>query len=199
MASARRFLCIAGFALAAISVVLGTPQTKAQVVISNEQFYDSTFVVDEKSATARCDQPGCAAETPILKSIPVKCPGGDGDTCTLHIFFDAKVTVLLPCGGQGCAGTSGATNSYRFLVDGVAPTPGPTGEHGEYVFGKNVISDTDYPARQTYTGSVVAQLKNVGSRDHEIAISLRCVDTLKFHGCGLVASHSTLRVDVFIP
>jgi len=174
-------------------------EAKGQVVISNEKLAATTFVVNTKSTTANCSEAGCAAEKPILKSVPITCPAANGGTCTFHILFDAKVAVGLPCGGQGCLGTSGATNYFRFLVDGSVPTPGPTDEAGKYIFGKNVMSETNYPARQPYTASLVATVMNSNSQEHLIDIHLGCVDTLKFYGCTAVALNSTLRVDVFVP
>jgi hypothetical protein len=180
-------------------VCLSTAAAKGQIVISNEKLAATTFVVNKKTAIANCDQTGCSAEAPVLKSIQVNCPAAKGETCTFHILFDAKVAVGLPCGGRGCLGTSGATNFYRFLVDGSAPTPGPTSENGLYTFGQNVMSETNYPARQPYATSVIAIVKNGNSRQHLIDINLRCVDTLKEFGCAAQVFNSTLRVDVFTP
>jgi hypothetical protein len=181
---------------ASLIVLLSTTAAKGQIVLSNETLATTTFVVNKKTATVNCTQTGCEAETPILKSIPVSCPAPNGKTCTFHIAFDAKVAVGLPCGGEECLGTSGATNYFRFLIDGSAPDPGPTTEHGLYRFGINVMSETDYPARQPYAASV---LGTVANGDHLIDISLKCVDTQKFHGCEAEAFNSALRVDVFMP
>jgi hypothetical protein len=177
-------------------VLLSTAAAKAQIVLSNETLATTTFVVNEETAIVNCTQAGCKAEKAILKSIPVNCPAPNGKTCTFHILFDAKVAVGLPCGGKGCLGTSGATNYFRLLIDGSAPNPGPTDEHGLYRFGVNVMSETNYPARQPYAASVLGTVTN---GDHLIDISLRCVDTLKFYGCAAQAFNSTLRVDVFTP
>jgi hypothetical protein len=161
-------------------VLLSTTAAKGQIVLSNETLATTTFVVNTKTATVKCTQAGCEAEKTILKSILVICPAPNGKTCTFHILFDAKVAVGLPCGGQGCLGTSGATNYFRFLIDGSAPDPGPTTENGLYLFGRNVMSETNYPARQPYAASVLGTVTN---GDHLIDISLKCVDTLKFYGC----------------
>ena len=177
-------------------VLLSTAAAKGQIVLSNETLATTTFVVNKESALVNCTQAGCKAEKAILKSVPVSCPAPNGKTCTFHISFDAKVAVGLPCGGQGCLGTSGATNYFRFLIDGSSPNPGPTDEHGLYRFGVNVMSETNYPARQPYAASVLGTVTN---GDHLIDISLRCVDTLKFYGCKAEAFNSTLRVDVFMP
>jgi hypothetical protein len=177
-------------------VLLSAIAARGQTVLSNETLATTTFVVNKKTATVNCTQAGCEAETPILKSIQVSCPAPNGMTCTFHIMFDAKVAVGLPCGGQACLGTSGATNYFRFLIDGSAPDPGPTGKQGLYLFGLNVQSETNYPAQQPYAASV---LGTVASGSHLIDISLKCVDTLKFNGCEAEAFNSTLRVDVFMP
>jgi len=200
MRFANIFPRITGFALAAILIVLlSTIETTAQVVISNEKLVATTFVVNKKPTTVSCSQPGCSAKAPILTSIPVTCPAAKGGTCTFHISFDAKITVDLPCGGHDCGGQSDSADSYQFLVDGAAPTPGPTTGEGEYFFARYVASSTLDPSRQSYPASVIATVTNSGSRHHSIDVSLRCVETLKYYGCGAVALWSTLRVDVFQP
>jgi hypothetical protein len=189
-----------GFLKASLAVsliaFLCSSAAKGQAVLSNETLATTTFVVSTTAADVNCTKAGCAAERTMLKSVPVTCPAPDGHTCTFHILFDANVTVGLPCGGSGCMGTSGATNSFRFLIDGSAPNLGPTDEHGLYIFGGNVMSETNYPARQPYAASVLATVPN---GNHLIDISLRCVDTLKNNGCTAKAFNSTLRVDVFMP
>lgn len=196
----RAFSHAAGLALAvALIVLMSTLETKAQVVISDEKLVATTLVVDKNSITVTCGIPGCNAEAPILSSIPVTCPAATGGTCTFHMSFDANVGVGIPDCGNGCSGTSGASNSYQFLVDSAAPVPGPTTTEGWYVFGRNVSTDDPYNSRISYPASVVATVTNSGSRKHLIQVNLGCVDDLKFAGCRAVARMSTLRVDVFEP
>ncbi|HXM21665.1 MAG TPA: hypothetical protein VN948_10420 [Terriglobales bacterium] len=187
-----------GFAVAA-AVMFTAITMNAQIVISNETPVTTTFVVNKTDAIAKCSKAGCSAKSPMLTSIPVTCPAAIGATCTFHISLNTKVTVHLPCGGLDCLGSSGSVNSYQFLIDGAAPLPGPTGDHGDYIFGKYVASDTLFPSRQSYPASVVATVTNSSSRNHVVDVNLQCVDAQKYYGCGVVAHWSSMRVDVFEP
>jgi hypothetical protein len=178
---------------------IATVGVQAQTIISNEKLVTTTFVVDTSSATAKCVKAGCAAQAPILTAIPVNCPAAIGGTCTFHIALDSRIDVALPCLGSDCTGSSGARNSYQFLVDGKPPVPGPTDAQGYYVFAKVVWSVTAFPSRYPFPATIVASVTNISSQDHTIDVNLQCVDVFKFSGCGLIAASTTMRVDVFEP
>jgi hypothetical protein len=196
----RRFENIAGFALVALSL-LATPASTAQTVISNETLVTTTFVVNKKPATAQCGTTGCRAKTSMFAPVAVTCPVATGQTCTFHISLDTKTSIGFPC-GAGCE-ENGPTGFYQFLVDGIAPTIGPTGKNGEYIIGKNVItwsSGSPYEARQSYPASVLAAVTNESANSsHMIAVSVGCADTVPEGGCEATAHWSTMRVDVFEP
>jgi hypothetical protein len=191
---------MAGFAFAA-ALMFTTITMRAQTVISNETQVTTTFVVNKTVATAKCGEPNCAAMTPVLKSIPVICPAAIGQTCTFHIALDAKVSLTFPCGEEQCTGPS-PTASYQFLVDGLAPTIGPTDGQGDYLFARNVQTDSQsfpYFSRQSFAASVIATVTNTNSNNHTIDLNIRCRDTALDGGCEAIAHSSTMRVDVFEP
>jgi len=188
-----------GIGLVAFVSAIATLNIQAQTIISNEQLVTSTFVISTSSVTAQCLKAGCSAQSQILSAIPVTCPAAIGATCTFHIALDSRIDVALPCGGSFCSGTSGAVNSYQFLVDGVAPVPGPTDTRGYYVFSKNVNSFSRFPARQPYPATIVATVTNTTSQDHTIDVNFQCADVLKESGCGLIVNSTQMRVDVFEP
>lgn len=197
MRNPHRFPLTAGVLAAA--VMCTTITLKAQTIISNETLVTTTFVINKTDATAKCSKAGCSTKSPMLTSIPVTCPAALGSTCTLHIALDAKVTVHLRCGGFDCLGPSGSVNSYQFLVDGAAPAPGPTDDHGDYIFGRYVASDTDVPSRQSYPASVVATVTNSSTQNHLVDVNLLCTDEQKDYGCAVTAHWSSMRIDVFEP
>jgi hypothetical protein len=192
-----------GLTLVALSLI-ATP-APAQTVISNETLVSTTFVVNKTSATAKCGKTGCRAKTPMFNPVQVTCPAANGQTCTLHISLDARTSISFRCGADGCSG-SGPAGFYQFLVDAVAPSIGPTGANGNYLFADNVFTYADDQGnglvnRQSYPASVLATVTNSGSNSHTIAISLGCSATgPPFNaGCEAVAHWSTMRVDVFEP
>ena len=199
MSLTHQYSRMAGFALAA-AVLFATITMTAQTVISNETQVTTTFVVNKADVIAKCGKLGCTAKTPMLKSIPVTCPAAIGQTCTFHIALDAKVSLTFPCGGE-CTGPS-PTTSYQFLVDGLAPTIGPTDGEGDYLFARNVQTDSQsspYFSRQSFTASVIATVTNTNSNNHTIDVNIGCHDTVGDGGCEAVAHSSTMRVDVFEP
>jgi hypothetical protein len=190
---------LAGSALMILSL-LATPATSAQTVISNETLVSTTFVVNKQDATAKCEKLGCGKKTPLFAPIPVTCPAAIGQTCTSHIWLDTKVETTFPCSGE-CFG-GGPKGFFQFLVDGSAPTIGPTDPNGDYTFESAVFTSSkgpdDIQSRQSYPASVVATVTNSSSSNHTISVSIGCRD-IESGGCTATAHWSTMRVDVFEP
>jgi len=90
---------------------------------------------------------------------------------------------------------------YQFLVDGLAPVPGPTDERGFYLFDIDGASNNnDYkPPRQSYPASVVGKVRNLKTKLHKIDVDIACIDVSQLGGCGVTAHWSTMRIDVFEP
>jgi len=194
------FETIGGLTLLALSLI-ATPAI-AQTVISNETLVTTTFVVNKTAATARCFRAGCRAKTQMFAPIPVTCPAAMGQTCTFHISLDAKTAVVIPP-ACNCFG-GGPTGFYEFLIDGVAPTIGPTDENGDYIFVKNgfTSSSNSSSARQSYPASVLTTVTNSSSNNHTVVVNVGCSDINNsgiYAGCGATAQWSTMRVDVFEP
>lgn len=183
-------------AIGAITI-LSALTMNAQTIISNETLVATTFVVNTKTSVARCNKPGCSAAAPILSSIPVTCPEALGATCTFHISFVAKVAIELLC--SNCGGGSDVLDGYQFLIDGQAPTPGPTDSAGNYSFDFDTYTAAGFPTKMSIPASVVGVVTNSTSPSHTIDVKLSCVDVLKIRGCGVEALNSTMRVDVFVP
>ncbi|HXM22791.1 MAG TPA: hypothetical protein VN948_16150 [Terriglobales bacterium] len=194
------FEIIAGLALVALSL-FATPAATTQTIIGNETLVTTTFVVNKKPATAQCGTAGCRAKTSMFAPIRVTCPAATGQTCTFHISLDTKTSIGFPC-GAGCE-EQGPTGFYQFLVDGIAPTIGPTDKNGDYIIGKNVITwsnGSPFEARQSYPASVLATVTNASANSsHRIAVSVGCADTVPEGGCEATAHWSTMTVDVFEP
>jgi len=198
MGDLRQHTRRAAFLLASAMLLAATTLT-AQTIISNETLVTTTLAIDKTQVIATCSTAGCSAKAPLLTSIPVTCPNAIGATCTFHISLDAGIIIALQCGGVNCLGSSGSSNYYQFLVDGVAPVPGPTDTNGNYIFSEFVASDTLFPSAQSYRASVAATVTNTSSQNHTVTINFGCTDKEKFYGCGLTAHQRVLRVDVFEP
>lgn len=197
------FQIIGGLTLAALSLI--ATAAPAQTVISNETLVTTTFVVNKTAETAKCRFAGCRAKKAMFAPISVTCPAATGQTCTFHISLDAKDSVTFVCGQNGCYG-SGPLGFYQFLVDGIAPSIGPTDGGGYYIFEKNVFTTSDdggnaFVSRESYPASVLAGVKNISSNSHMIGVSVGCSDINRIStgGCEATSHWSTMRVDVFEP
>jgi len=168
----------------------------AQTVLSNESLVTTTLVVNKTPVTVQCGKSGCKTEKKsMLAAIPVNCPAPTGQTCTLHIALDTKVSVGSLFGGVS---HPGPTSFFQFLIDDAPPTFGPTDAHGNYMFAQNVVTDrgTLLVERQSYAASVVT---SVQSGNHKIDVNLACIDLFDSGGCLVTAHWSTMRIDVFEP
>ena len=184
----------AGFALVATALVT----MNAQTVVSNETLVTTTFVViKDHPRVAKCAKQGCTAVTAMLDPISVACPGGSGQTCTIHISLDAKVSMAFP--GHSFGG--GGRGFYKFLVDNAAPTLGPTGINGVYLLEENVYTagSPTYSSVQSVPASVLAAVTNSGSGDHTVTVNIGCHDTVNESGCTITSHQGTMRVDMFQP
>jgi hypothetical protein len=191
----RVFPYVAGLALAVLTCT--TVVVKAQTIISNETLKTTTFVVNKVSSTAKCLKRECVEISPMFAPIPVTCPAAMGHTCTFHISLDAKVSVS---GCPKCEPGFAGTGFFQFLVDGAAPTIGPTDENGNYLFQKNVATFLrPYVSRQSKPASVLGGVTNSTSSNHTITVNLGCRDSANTGICVAVAHWSTMRVDVFEP
>lgn len=185
---------------AGIALVATSTLTMAQTVISNETLVTTTFVVIKDRKMVKCGRENCRAVTSMLEPIPVTCPGSSGQTCTLHISLDVKVSLATPPGSSIGPGGSGF---YQFLVDNAAPNIGPTGPNGGYLLEANVWTDPNpFAVRQSLSASVLAGVTNTESNSHTIAVNIGCRDLdhkLPYPGCEIASHQGTMRVDVFQP
>jgi hypothetical protein len=172
-----------------------------QTTLSNETLVNTAFVVNKVSSTAKCLETGCVAKAPMFAPLSITCPAAMGATCTLHISLDSKLSLA-----DGCVGscTVRAPESFfQFLIDGKAPTIGPTDESGDYIFAWNLITAGDIShgplIRQSYPASVLAGVTNSGSESHTITVNIGCRETNGDSGCEAIARWTTMRVDVFEP
>jgi len=145
--------------------------------ITGETLQETEF----RTSTAAAVSSG--APVPIFSpgTISVVCPDVAGNTCTFYVLVQAQ-TGLTP----------GDSGSYRFLVDGQAPNPGPTESDGFVSWGR-IAGFFSSAALRSY--AVVARVTNTSEfQDHSIEVDVACPQ-----GCGSAATNlASLRIDVFL-
>ena len=136
--------------------------------------------------TAACSTPGCQTTTPIFSGVGIVCPAAAGATCTYQIQLESQLTVSNADAGL-----------LRFLVDGKAPSPGPTDSSGFYAWLDAGPSSSTY-SLDSRSYAVTATVKNATlSEAHTIEVDVGC--GAHHTGCTGTAGLANLRIDVYRP
>lgn len=151
------------------------------------------FDTSSPGASASCSSAHCTAFAPMY-SEAIVCPKAAGLTCTFQITIQS----------QNAAGSNdlkfGEEGVYQFLVDGVAPTPGPvasscacyTWSGASHLFSLTVRA-TSY--------AVTATVKNAtASQSHSIGVNIGCVELQgNTTGCFAKSGFANLSVAMYAP
>ena len=186
-------------AMAAILLVATTPAVSAQTsdagnpvapppsnaVLNGRKLISSVFETNSTGVSDSCGTSGCTAVKSLLPTVNLPCPGAVGQTCTFSIHVESPNQISDV--DQGL---------YRFLVDGVPPTPGPVANGGFYKF---VESDPNSSDTQPGSAAVVAVVtNNAANQVHHATVSFGCKD-ITGDGCFAFAALSIARIDTFQP
>jgi len=123
--------------------------------------------------------------TVVQKLFPVAkivCPALASKSCTFYVHVETATTASISVG------------QFKFLVDGVAPTPGPTDPSGFVIFSAGVNDETE-----AFSYAVVGKVTNsVDNQSHTIEVDLGCTSG-GIITCQVGAGAATLRIDLFQP
>jgi hypothetical protein len=160
-----------------------------EILADNSLLMKSTSFRTTTAARAITCPDSC--ETPLFspKAIDVTCMVAVRDPCILYIQVEARVAVLQ----AGNAGT------FRFLVDGKAPTPGPTDGTGVVGWADSIpplISQG--PFKEARSFAVVAK---VTGGKHSVEVDMGCVRKTNVipKQCSAFSGFATLKVAAYAP
>jgi len=157
----------------------------ANATLSNRILKKSTLQTNSTGINANCGTAGCRATKALFPTANVVCPAAVGGTCTFYVLVESSNQI-----------SDFDQGLYRFQVNGLTPTPGPTGGSGFYKF---VESNPNSNATQSGSAGVVATVKNTtASQTHHVTVSFGCADD-NGDGCFAFAALSSLRIDLFQP
>jgi hypothetical protein len=142
--------------------------------------------------TASCSSSGCTA-TAIAFNESIKCPAVAGKTCTFQITIESQNQV------GGLSGSTGEYGFYQFLVDGVAPSPGPTQPTGFYYWIGGY--PVNFGAVIGLSAAVTATVQNtVANQVHSITEGVGCAEVVGDpSGCSGFQGLSNLQIAVTTP
>lgn len=157
------------------------------VNIKNVTLISTTFRTNVGPVTVACSSSFCenlgVFLTPSLLNIV--CPQPAGAACTFYVHLETQA-----------AATANDSGIFQFLVDGVAPMPGPTDIHGFFVWD---TADANSTVMQARSYAVVGHVTN--SKDnqaHGIEAEFGCID-LTGDGCSATMGLASMSIGLFAP
>ena len=161
-------------------------KTPSVTSLGNRVLQKTAFMVNTSNVSAICNTSGCLASSPVF-SKSFQCPRPSGQTCTFYIHLESTVN-----------GTSDDNLLFKFLVDGLAPAPGPTDNNG---FARWELGDPNSWAIQGQARSfaVVAKVKNSSAnQNHAVEVDIACEDETG-DGCTATMAFASLSTAVYTP
>jgi hypothetical protein len=144
-------------------------------------------------AAASCSSAGCSAYAPIF-SESIACPQLAGGKCTYQVTIQS----------QNNAGSNdnkvGEQGVYQFLVDGVAPTPGPVGSPCSCYTWSGASRNFSFTIRGTSYAVTATVTNTTDSQAHSIAVNVGCTEVHgNTSGCFASTGFANLGVATYTP
>ena len=160
---------------------------RAPVNIRNVTLVSTTFRTNVGPVTVACSSSFCenlgVFVTPSV--LNVICPQPAGATCTLYVHLETQASV-----------TANDTGIFQFLVDGVAPTPGPTDVRGFFAWD---TADPNSTVTQARSYAVVAHVTNSkNNQSHGVEAEFGCLD-LTGDGCSATMGLANMSIALYTP
>jgi hypothetical protein len=144
-------------------------------------------------ASASCSLAGCSAYAPIF-SESIVCPKLAGGQCTYEVTIQS----------QNNAGSNdnkvGEQGVYQFLVDGVAPNPGPVGSPCSCYTWSGASRNFSFAIRGTSYAVTATVTNTTDSQAHSIAVNVGCTEVHgNTSGCFANTGFANLGVATYTP
>jgi hypothetical protein len=115
----------------------------------------------------------------------IKCPAAAGGTCTYYVHLETQASVSALDSGV-----------FQFLVDGAAPSPGPTDIFGFFTWD---AADPNSAIMKARSYAVVAQASNsFSNQGHTIEVQFGCIDATG-DGCSASIGFASLSIGLYTP
>ncbi|MCU1304085.1 MAG: hypothetical protein JWQ87_4369 [Candidatus Sulfotelmatobacter sp.] len=163
------------------------PAPAAPANIRNLTLVSTAFRTSAGPVTVSCTPSLCenlgVIVTPSV--VHIVCPQLAGATCAYYIHVETQASVS--------ANDSGI---FQFLVDGVAPTPGPTDFHGFFAWD---TADPNSTVMQARSYAVVALVTNSqANQSHSVEVEFGCVDETG-DGCSSTMGLASMSIALYRP
>jgi hypothetical protein len=160
---------------------------KPSVDVKNVTLGATTFRTNVGPVTVACQDSFCENLGVFLtpSAIPFICPRPAGATCTYYIHLETQASV-----------SANDTGVFQFLVDGIAPNPGPTDFRGFFEWD---TADPNSTVSQARSYSVTARVTNSkDNQGHSVEAEFGCLD-LTGDGCSSTMGMANMSIAVYTP
>ena len=108
---------------ACIFLVIAQKSNAATTTLNGRNLKTANFQTQNDQIAAGCVGVVCTSPPIFDPALDLVCPVAAGKTCTYYIHLESQVQVSAQDAGL-----------FRLLVDGAAPTPGPTATDGSFTW-----------------------------------------------------------------
>ena len=155
--------------------------------IRNVTLVSTTFRTDVGPVTMACSSGLCEIlgvfVTPSV--LFIACPQPAGATCTYYVHLETQASV-----------SANDTGIFEFLVDGGAPSPGPTDVRGFFAWD---TADPNSTVMQARSYAIVAHVTNSkDNQSHSVEAEFGCLD-LTGDGCSATMGLANMSIALYMP
>jgi hypothetical protein len=166
---------------------------QAPALLTKHVLKGTYFDTFSSVASASCSSVGCSAYAPIF-SESIVCPTTAGGKCTY------QVTIQSQNNAGSNDNTVGEEGVYQFLVDGVAPTPGPVGSSCSCYTWSGASRNFSFAIRGTSYAVTATVTNTTANQVHSIAVNIGCSEIQgKTSGCFANTGFANLGVATYTP
>jgi hypothetical protein len=165
--------------------IAGEPQATTPPTDSFLRF--ANFQTSRVLVTASCAGAGCIAITPLFTpaSLSLQCPQTAGHTCTYYLNVVAQVVTASHLDN----------NVFVFLIDGAAPSPGPTDRGGAVTVAIPNCGTAPACDAGTRSFAVAGTVTNTfNNQPHTVKVSIGCKDVTGSDGCRMQTGFANLEI-----
>lgn len=158
------------------------PANIRNVILVSTAFRTNVGPVTVACSPSFCENLGVFVTPSVVHII---CPQPAGATCTFYVHLETQASV-----------TANDSGIFQFLVDGVAPSPGPTDVRGFFAWD---TADPNSTVMQARSYAVVAQVTNLqANQPHGVEAEFGCLD-LTGDGCSSTMGLANMSIALYTP
>jgi len=188
-ARTARYLITATITACVLLAVITETANAGTTTLNGRNLKSANFQTQDDQILAGCIGAACTSPKIFDPALGLVCPVAAGKTCTYYIHLESQVQVSAQDAGL-----------FRFLVDGAAPSPGPTATDDSFTWLDNDPDSNVLSHFEVKSFTVTAKVTNTtANQSHSIEVQIACSDTNADGGCAAKAGFAVLEVKIHTP